>query len=61
MEIMFENFGIGQVDLVDNIEGNHPFMVVCRDREETTEERWVLTSLSTKEAKEIYEYLGKYF
>ena len=55
MDKMFENFGICRRD------GDNQFMVVCRDREKTTEERWVVATLSTDEMKQIYEYLSKYF
>ena len=57
MDTMFENIGIWYDDTLD---ANKPFGVACRDREATSEERWVLTSLSNAEAKKLYEYLQEH-
>lgn len=38
-----------------------PFTFLIRDRERTDCERWVLTSISEQEAKDLYEYLKKHF
>ena len=34
--------------------------VCCRDRE-SKDERWVVASLSEKQARELYRYLDEYF
>ena len=57
--MMFENFGI---EKVDRMNGKTPFAVVCKDRaSEHDDERWVMATLTKDEAKQIYEYLGKFF
>ena len=38
-----------------------PFLVAVKDKATTTEERWVLTALSKKEGKELYEYLKNFY
>ena len=50
MDTMFENIDIWYDDTLD---ANKPFVVACRDREATSEERQVLASLSNAEAKNI--------
>lgn len=57
MDTMFENIDIWYDDTLD---ANKPFIVACRDRESTSEERWVLASLSNAEAKKLYEYLQEH-
>lgn len=57
MDTMFENIDIWYDDTLDD---NKPFVVACRDREATSEERWVLSSLSNTEAKKLYEYLQEH-
>ena len=57
MEKAFENFIIYKDE---NPENHKPFMLACKDREAHTEERWVISCLSMDEAKQLYEYLGKY-
>ena len=57
MDTMFENIDIWYDD---TLEDNEPFVVACRDREATSEERWVLASLSNTEAKKLYEYLQEH-
>ena len=57
MDTMFENIDIWYDDTLD---ANKPFVVACRDREVTNEERWVLASLSNAEAKKLYEYLQEH-
>mgnify|MGYP004578391791 CR=1 FL=1 len=52
--VVYENF-----DETENKE--LPFLVAVKDRAITTEERWVLTVLSKKEGKELYEYLKKFY
>mgnify|MGYP003300333872 CR=1 FL=1 len=34
-----------------------PFLIACRDREVKSEERWVVSSLSYEEAKQLCEFL----
>ena len=48
MNTMFENLDIWYDDTLDD---DKPFVFACRDREVTSEERWVLVSLSNTEAK----------
>lgn len=48
MYTILENFDIRYDDALDS---SKPFIVACRDREATSEERWVLASLSNNEAK----------
>ncbi len=55
---MFENFDLW---FDDELEDDRPFVIACKDREITTEERWVLASLSVDEMKKVYEYLKKHF
>ena len=55
---MFENFDVW---MDDTLEDDRPFVVACKDSENTSEERWVLVSLSNEEAKQVYEYLDRYF
>ena len=57
MDTMFENIDIWYDDTLD---ANKPFVVACRDRGGTSEERWVLASLSNAEAKKLYEYLQEH-
>lgn len=57
-EIKFENFDLWYDK--DGDEDERPFMLACRDRE-CVYERWVLVSFTEEEAKQIYEYLGKFF
>lgn len=57
MDTMFENIDIWYDDTLDD---NKPFVVACRDRKTTIEERWVLASLSNTEAKKLYEYLQEH-
>mgnify|MGYP003501552374 FL=1 len=57
MDTMFENIDIWCDDTLD---ANKPFVIACRDREVTSEERWVLASLSNAEAKKVYEYLQEH-
>ena len=57
MDTMFENIDIWYDDTLDD---NEPFVVACRDREATSEERWVLAALSNTEAKKLYEYLQEH-
>lgn len=54
MKTMFENFDLWRNDTEED---GGSFMVACKDREVTSEERWVLALLSKKEAKELYEHL----
>lgn len=58
MNTMFENFVLWTDE---TLEDARSFMVACRDRRAIGEERWVVSSLSYEEAKQVYEYLGKYF
>ena len=48
MYTILENFDIRYDDTLDS---SKPFIVACRDRKATSEERWVLASLSNAEAK----------
>ena len=57
MYTILENFDIRYDDTLDS---SKPFMVACRDREVTSEERWVLAPLSNNEAKKVYEYLKEH-
>lgn len=57
MDTMFENIDIWHDD---TLYANKQFVVACRDREDTNEERWVLASLSNTEAKKLYEYLQEH-
>lgn len=57
MATMFENFDLWVDDTLDD---NRPFMIACKDRENTCDKRWVLASLSNEEAKQVYEYLGRH-
>ena len=57
MDTMFENIDIWYDDTLDD---NKQFVVACRDRKTTSEERWVLASLSNTEAKKLYEYLQEH-
>ena len=57
MYTILENFDIRYDDTLDS---SKPFIVACRDREVTSEERWVLASLSNTEAKKVYEYLQEH-
>ena len=57
MYTILENFDIRYDDSLDS---SKPFIVGCRDREVTSEERWVLASLSNNEAKKVYEYLQEH-
>ena len=57
MDTMFENIDVWYDDTLDD---NKPFVVACRDRKATSEERWVLASLSNTEAKKLYEYLQEH-
>lgn len=57
MYTILENFDIRYDDTLDS---SKPFIVACRDREVTSEERWVLASLSNNEAKKVYEYLQEH-
>ena len=57
MYTILENFDIRYDDTLDS---SKPFIVECRDREATSEERWVLASLSNNEAKKVYEYLQEH-
>lgn len=62
MSIMFENVGLQMY--YDDSEEDTDLVVACKDREHmelTGEERWVLNSLTYNEAKQVYEYLCKYF
>lgn len=52
---MFGTFIISKIDDECN---DRPFMLACKDREYTNGERWVTSSLSIEEAKQLYEYLG---
>ena len=52
---MFEYFDVWYDK--DGIDDERPFMVSCRDREVTSEERWVLASFTVEEAKKISEYI----
>lgn len=56
--IMFDNLQImrNEVNSTDTL-----FVVGCKDRTCVDGERWVLSTLSTKEAEQLYEYLDKYF
>ena len=57
MYTILENFDIRYDDTLDS---SKPFIVACRDREATCEERWVLASLSNNEAKKVYKYLQEH-
>ena len=57
MTTMFENFDVYKNEDLDT---KRPFIFACKDREVKSEERWVLVSLSNEEAKQVYEYLGRY-
>ena len=57
MYTILENFDIRYDDTLDS---SKPFIVACRDRESTSEERWVLASLSNNEAKKVYKYLQEH-
>lgn len=57
MYTILENFDIRYDDTLDS---SKPFIVACRDREVTSEERWVLASLSNTEAKKVYDYLQEH-
>lgn len=37
-----------------------PYMFACKDHECKNMERWVIACLSEKEARELYEFLGKH-
>ena len=58
MKTKFENFDFFKDQDPDN---DKPFIFAIRDRESKDQERFVLTGLSEKEAKRVYECLGKYF
>ena len=55
MTTMFENVDVHKTD---NEDGS--FLISCKDRAYHDGERWVVASLSTEEAKRLYEYLGRY-
>lgn len=55
MTTMFENVDVHKTD---NEAGS--FLISCKDRAYHDGERWVVASLSTEEAKRLYEYLGRY-
>ena len=57
MYTILKNFDIRYDDTLDS---SKPFIVACRDREVTSEERWVLASLSNNEAKKVYEFLREH-
>ena len=57
MNTMFENLDIWYDDTLDD---DKPFVFACRDRGVTSEERWVLVSLSKNKKKKIYEYLQEH-
>ena len=58
MKTKFENFDFFKDQDPKN---EKPFIFAIRDQEAKDEERFVLTALSEKEVKKIYECLGKYF
>ena len=58
MKTKFENFDFFKDQDPKN---EKPFIFAIRDRVAKDEERFVLTALSEKEVKQIYECLGKYF
>ena len=39
----------------------NPFVFIARDKAAVNQERWVFAALSHEEAKEVYEFLSKYF
>lgn len=57
MNTMFENLNVWYDD---GLGCAKPLVFACRDRESTSEERWVLASLTNTEAKELMEYLQKH-
>lgn len=54
METMFKYFDIRK-------EENGPFVIASKDREVTSEERWVINPMTEEEAKQLYIYLQKHF
>ena len=42
-------------------EENGPFVIASKDREVTSEERWVVNPMTEEEAKRLYMYLQDYF
>lgn len=54
METMFKYFDIRE-------EENGSFVIASRDREVTSEERWVINPMTEEEAKQLYMYLQKHF
>ena len=63
MKTMFETLDV-MWNLNDdgNIDADRPLIIACKDREAMRkgEERWVLSSLTKTEAKELLDYLQKY-
>lgn len=53
--IQFANF------VLEKTKEEPSFMFACKDREVSFGERWVFASLFEDEAKQVYEYLKKYF
>lgn len=45
----------------DDASNYTPFIFIARDKEVKDKERWVFAALSVGEAREIYEFLKKYF
>jgi hypothetical protein len=58
MNTMFENMDLWYDDTLGD---DKPFVFACKDRENISEERWVLVSLSNVEARKVFDYLQKYF
>lgn len=53
MSTMFENLDIWRPD--------DEFIISIKDREVKDGERWVVTSLTEDEGKQLYEYLETFF
>lgn len=54
MKTMFKYFDIQK-------EEDGSFIIASKDREVTSEERWVINSMTEEEAKRLYMYLQKHF
>lgn len=54
MKTMFKYFDIQK-------EEDGPFIIASKDREVTSEERWVVNPMTEEEAKRLYMYLQKHF
>lgn len=57
MEISMDNF---YIDYDEELGDGMPFAILTRDREAKDEERYVVTYLTLKEGKELYDFLSKH-